>query len=68
MDKLYTLVTQHLVQRLLTTKRLTDTVALTVAQRATKATEVDGRLQTLQAEASEAESKLNGWIRWPKKS
>lgn len=58
MDKLDTLVTQHLIQRLLTTERLTDTVASIVAQRATKVAEVDGRLQKLQAEVSDAESKL----------
>jgi site-specific DNA recombinase len=58
MDKLDTLVTQHLIQRLLTTERLTETIASIVAQRATKVAEVDGRLQTLQTEISEAESKL----------
>lgn len=58
MDKLDTLVTQHLSQRLFTTERLGEMLASIMTRRAEKAAEVDGRLLALQREVVEAETKL----------
>eukprot|EP01037_Dinobryon_pediforme_P006261 gene6261-6333_t len=58
MAKLDSLVTDHLVERLLTPARLTEVLASVVARRNDRAAQVDQRIQTLQTEVSTAEDKL----------
>lgn len=58
MDKLDTLVVDHLSRRLFTAERLTEMLSSLSERRASRAAEVDGRVATLQREVSEAEDKL----------
>ncbi|WP_091682631.1 recombinase family protein [Methylobacterium sp. 275MFSha3.1] len=58
MDTLDALVTDNLVEQLLRPDRLTATLSSLWASRAQKASEVDGRVAVLQAEAQLAEDKL----------
>ena len=58
MDKLDTLVTDHLVSERLQSDRLRATLASLWATRAEKAAEVDGRAASLRAEMTAAEDKL----------
>lgn len=58
MDRLDTLVTDHLVEHLFQPDRLTTMLAGLAARRAERALEVDGRITTLQSEASQAEDRL----------
>lgn len=58
MDKLDTLVTKHLAERLLTSVRLTEMLVSLTDQRATKSAALDTRRAILQREASEAEERL----------
>ena len=58
MDKLDTLVTDHLADRLLNPERLTAMLASLASRRAAKAAAVDERLATLEKEAHEANDRL----------
>lgn len=58
MDKLDTLVTDSLAEKLLSTDRLADILTSIAAQRAVKSSEVDSRLLGLRTEVLEAETKL----------
>lgn len=58
MDKLDTLVVDYLSRDLLTTERLTGMLASLSSRRASRAAEVDGRVATLQRDATDAEDKL----------
>ena len=58
MDKLDTLVVDHLSKRLFTAERLTEMLASLSARRTSRAAEVDGRIVTLQREVSDSEDKL----------
>jgi len=58
MDKLDTLVTTHLADRLLETKRLREMLASLAGRRAAKARAVDQRIAALEREAHEATERL----------
>ena len=58
MQKLDTLVTDHLCERLLRPERLNELLAAIVSRRAKQALEVDKRVAALQGEISEAEIKI----------
>ena len=58
MDKLDTLVTTHLADRLLEPQRLTEMLTSLASKRAAKAAAVDTRIATLEREAHEANERL----------
>lgn len=58
MDKLDTLVTDHLADRLLQPHRLTELLASTLKRRMPHAAEVDQRMTALQSDVTEVEAKL----------
>ena len=58
MDKLDTLVTSHLADRLLNAERLTAMLASLASRRAVKAAAVDGRISILEKEAHETNERL----------
>ncbi|SEG28112.1 hypothetical protein [Bosea lathyri] len=58
MDRLDTLVTDHLVERLFQPARLTELLASTLGRRSRQAVEVDQRITTLQSDLTKAEDKL----------
>ena len=58
MDKLDTLVTDHLADRLLQPHRLNELLASTLERRMRHAAEVDQRMTALQSDVTEAEAKL----------
>lgn len=58
MDKLDTLVTSQLIDRLLEPERLKDMLTALAERRAARSAEVDARLQALEAKAAEADERL----------
>ena len=58
MDRLDTLVTDHLVERLFQPARLIELLASTLERRSRQAVEVDQRITTLQSDLTKAEDKL----------
>jgi hypothetical protein len=58
MDRLDYLVTRHLMDKLLSTERLTELLSTLASRRAERAAAVDARLAALECEAANAEDKL----------